>query len=109
MFQPYQALLAAYMGLALYVAGAPRRRVAAVRRALAAAVASQAALLFAYSLWGGVKELAAAWAVALLAALRDPAAEPPGQRLRGAAARVRERGAAGGAELRRASCGWRPC
>ena len=71
MFQPYQALLAAYMGLALYVLAG---RVIDSRplRALAATVASQPALLFAYSLWGGVKELAAAWAVALLAALLVP-------------------------------------
>jgi hypothetical protein len=70
-FQPYQALLAAYMGLALYVV---TRRVISSRpvRAAAAIVASQPALLFAYSLWGGVKELAAAWAVALLGALIIP-------------------------------------
>ena len=70
-FQPYQALLAAYMGLSLYVVAS---RVIDSRplRALAATVASQPALLFAYSLWGGVKELAAAWAVALLAALLIP-------------------------------------
>ena len=70
-FQPYQALLAAYMGLSLYVLAS---RVIDSRplRALAATVASQPALLFAYSLWGGVKELAAAWAVALLAALLIP-------------------------------------
>lgn len=70
-FQPYEALLAAYMGLALYVLAS---RVIDSRplRALAATVASQPALLFAYSLWGGVKELAAAWAIALLAALLIP-------------------------------------
>jgi hypothetical protein len=70
-FQPYQALLAAYMGLALY---AVTSRVIDSRavRAAAAVVASQPALLFAYSLWGGVKELAAAWAVALLGALVIP-------------------------------------
>ena len=70
-FQPYQALLAAYMALALYTLTS---RVIESRplRALAAAAASQSALLFAYSLWGGVKELAAAWAVALLAALVAP-------------------------------------
>ena len=38
-------------------------------RALVATIASQPALLFAYSLWGGVKEIAAAWILALLAAL----------------------------------------
>ena len=41
-------------------------------RALVATIASQPALLFAYSLWGGVKELAAAWVLALLAALLAP-------------------------------------
>lgn len=70
-FQPYQALLAAYMGLALYTV--TRRAIdSRALRAGAAIVASQAALLFAYSLWGGVKELAAAWAVALLGALLVP-------------------------------------
>ena len=70
-FQPYQALLAAYMSLALYVL-AGRMIDSRPLRALTATVASQPALLFAYSLWGGVKELAAAWAVALLAALLVP-------------------------------------
>jgi hypothetical protein len=70
-FQPYQALLAAYMALALYVLA---RRATDSRpwAALAAVVASQSALLFAYAMWGGVKELAAAWAIALLAALVVP-------------------------------------
>jgi hypothetical protein len=70
-FQPYMALLAALMASALYVLAmrvidSPRQR------AFAAIVASQSALLFGYSLWGGVKELAAAWAIALLAALIPP-------------------------------------
>ena len=70
-FQPYLALLAALMASALYVLAG--RAIESPRwRALAVIVASQAALLFAYSLWGGVKELAAAWAVALLAALVLP-------------------------------------
>jgi hypothetical protein len=71
LFQPYEALLAAYMALALYVLAG---RVIDSRplRALAAVVAAQSALLFAYALWGGVKEIAAAWAVALLAALIAP-------------------------------------
>lgn len=70
-FQPYQALLAAYTGMALYVLTA---RVIESRpmRAAVAFVATQPSLLFAYSLWGGVKELAAAWAIALLAALAAP-------------------------------------
>jgi hypothetical protein len=70
-FQPYLALLAALMASALYVLVA--RVIESPRwRALAVIVASQSALLFAYSLWGGVKELAAAWAIALLAALVSP-------------------------------------
>ena len=70
-FQPYLALLAAM--LATPSTRSPRRcSRSRPLRALAAFVASQAALLFAYSLWGGVKELAAAWALALLAALACP-------------------------------------
>ncbi len=67
-FQPYQVLLAAYTGMALYALTA---RVIDSRplRAGVAVLATQPSLLFAYSLWGGVKELAATWAIALLAAL----------------------------------------
>ncbi len=66
--QPYLAFLAAMLALALYslagslIASRPLR-------ALAAVFASQAALLFAYSLWGAMKELVAAWLIALTAAL----------------------------------------
>jgi hypothetical protein len=67
-FQPYVAFLAALLGLSLYrLAGLlvfSRRA-----RALAAVLAAQAALLYGYSLWGGVKEVAAAALVALAAAL----------------------------------------
>jgi hypothetical protein len=70
-FQPYLALLAALMASALYVA-VTRVVDSRWQRALCAFVASQSALLFAYGLWGGVKELAAAWAIALLAALVLP-------------------------------------
>src|SRR4029079_173963 len=70
-FQPYLALLAALMASALY--SIVRRVIdSPAQRAIAVVVASQAALLFAYSLWGGVKELAAAWGIALLAALVAP-------------------------------------
>jgi hypothetical protein len=72
-FQPYLAFLGAMLGLVAYtLAGAAVRS-----RAMAAGVAfvaSQAALLYAYSLWGGVKEVAAAVVVALVAALVPPAA-----------------------------------
>jgi hypothetical protein len=71
-FQPYLAFLAALLGLALYrlsglvVASRPAR-------AAAASLAAQAALLYGYSLWGGVKEVAAAALVALAAALTSDA------------------------------------
>jgi len=67
-FQPYIAFLAALLGLALYelsglaVSSRPLR-------AAAAFVAAQPALLFGYALWGGVKELASAPLIALVAAL----------------------------------------
>jgi hypothetical protein len=68
LFQPYLAFLAALLALVLYhlaslvVASRPLRAAAAV-------LGSQAALLYGYALWGGVKELAAAPLVALVAAL----------------------------------------
>jgi hypothetical protein len=68
LLQPYMAFLAVMMSLALYsVAGQLVR--SRPLRALVAFVASQPALLFAYSLWGGTKELLAAWVLALIAAL----------------------------------------
>ena len=68
LFQPYLAFLAALLALVLYQLAA---LVVASRplRATAAVLASQAALLYGYALWGGVKELAAAPLVALTAAL----------------------------------------
>jgi hypothetical protein len=66
--QPFMAFLAALLALVLYqlaslvLASRPLRLTAAV-------LGSQAALLYGYSLWGGVKELAAAPLVALVAAL----------------------------------------
>ena len=68
MFQPYLAFLAALLALALYrLAGLVL--VSRPARAVAALLAAQAALLYGYSLWGGVKEVAAAALVALAAAL----------------------------------------
>jgi hypothetical protein len=67
-FQPYLAFLAALLGLALYrLAGLVL--VSRPARAVAAVLGAQAALLYGYSLWGGVKEVAAAALVALAAAL----------------------------------------
>ena len=61
------------------------RSTRAPARALAAAVASQSALLFAYSLWGGVKELAAAWASRCWQRCVVPLLSAARQRLLGAA------------------------
>ena len=72
LFQPYLALLAVMLALCFYslTAGAIESR---AWRAVVATVAGQAALLYGYSLWGGVKEVAAAWIIALLAAVSLPA------------------------------------
>jgi hypothetical protein len=65
--QPYMATMAGLLGLCLYwltetiVESRPLR-------ALVAFGAAQSALLFAYSLWGGIKEVAVALAIAVLAA-----------------------------------------
>src|SRR5918996_600556 len=62
--QPYMALLGALLALGLWQVAAPLLSSRPLR-ALAAIVGSQAALLYGYYLWGGIKEIAAA---ALLAA-----------------------------------------
>jgi hypothetical protein len=67
-FQPYLSFLAAMLALCLWqIAGELLRRPGS--RALVALVAAQPALLFAYAMWGGIKELGAAVFVALGAAL----------------------------------------
>ena len=68
LFQPYLAFLAAMLALTLY-AILERLIYRPVLRAAAAFVAAQPAILYGYSLWGGVKELAGAWLLALIAAL----------------------------------------
>ncbi len=67
-FQPYIAFLAAMLALTLYALLAPLVPLRPMR-AFAAFVAAQPAILFGYSLWGGIKELAGAWLFALLAVL----------------------------------------
>jgi hypothetical protein len=81
LFQPYVAFLAAMLALGLYGITA---RVIESRplRALGAFVAAQAALLYAYALWGGVKEVATAALLVLVAALA-PTAVQQGVRARG--------------------------
>ena len=67
LFQPYLAFLGAVMALALYVVLAPMIA-SRPARAVTVFVGSQPALLFGYYIWGGIKEMAAAWALALIAA-----------------------------------------
>jgi hypothetical protein len=71
--QPYMAFMAAMLALCLYWLA---RRLLGSRAlaALCAFGAAQAAALYGYTLWGGVKEAAAAWLVALTAALAADAA-----------------------------------
>ncbi len=67
-FQPYLACCAAAVALCLYALIEPL--IAPVRmRALLAFLAAQSALLYGYSLWGGIKELTAAFLLVLGAAL----------------------------------------
>lgn len=73
--QPYMAFLGAMLAATFYVLAEPVLR-SRWFCALTAFIASQSALLFAYYLWGGVKEIAAAWAIALIAALAMPATRP---------------------------------
>ena len=67
-YQPCIAFYAAMVGLALYslLEGALRSK---PMRAFACFIAAQAALLYGYSLWGGMKELAATAMIALTASL----------------------------------------
>lgn len=75
-FQPYLACCAAALGLSIYALAEPL--IASERlRALIAFLAAQAALLYGYSLWGGIKELTASFllvlgAVLVARAMRDP-------------------------------------
>ena len=67
-FQPYLACCAAAVALCLYALMAPL--IASPRmRALLVFLAAQSALLYGYSLWGGIKELTAAFLLVLGAAL----------------------------------------
>ncbi len=74
LWQPYLAFLAALLASGLYQLAAGIVRAARLR-ALVAIVGAQAALLYGYALWGGVKELAVAVLVVLLACLVKPTAE----------------------------------
>jgi hypothetical protein len=79
LYQPWVAFVAAQLALALYVL-AERLIDSRAARAGVALIAAQPALLFGFGQWGGAKEVAAAWALALLAAFAPLAL---GSRLRG--------------------------
>jgi hypothetical protein len=64
--QPYMATMAALLTLCLYQLAQPLVESRPLR-ALTAFGAAQSALLFGYSLWGGIKEVAVALAIAALA------------------------------------------
>jgi hypothetical protein len=67
-FQPYLACCGAAVAMILYAMIGPLVRGRSLR-ALLAFLGSQPALLYGYSLWGGIKELTAAFLLALGAAL----------------------------------------
>jgi hypothetical protein len=75
LFQPYLAAMALLLTLCIYqlTTGLVRRP---PLRAAIAFLAAQPALLFGYYLWGGVKEIATALLLALLAALIPAAVAP---------------------------------
>lgn len=74
--QPYMASLGAMLALALWEL--PRRLVSSpALRGAVAFVAAQAALLYGYYLWGGIKEVTAAALVAAIAALAAILIERP--------------------------------
>ncbi|MGE0068352.1 MAG: hypothetical protein AB7T48_13470, partial [Solirubrobacterales bacterium] len=75
--QPYMATMAALLAMVLWWLARPLVGSPALR-ALVAFGAAQSALLFAYGLWGGIKEIAVALGIALLAALAPLAAQAKG-------------------------------
>ena len=77
LFQPYMAFLAAMLATALYTLTGPVLRTRPLR-AVAAFGASQAALLYAYVMWGGVKEIAAAGMLGLVGVTAATAIEGNG-------------------------------
>jgi hypothetical protein len=68
LWQPYLSFLAAMLALGLYVLVRPLVQTHWLR-AFASAVAAASALLYGYALWGGIKEMAQAMLLVLVAAL----------------------------------------
>jgi hypothetical protein len=79
LWQPYLSFLAAMVAVGIYVLAAPIVR-ARWLRALAAATAASAALLYGYALWGGIKELSEAFLLVLVSALLPAFLRAPGIR-----------------------------
>jgi hypothetical protein len=79
--QPYMACAGGALALCLYALLEPLVPSRPLR-AILAFVGAQPALLYGYSLWGGIKEMTAAFLVASIAALAVPlvAARPAGPR-----------------------------
>jgi hypothetical protein len=73
-FQPYLALLASFTALTLWQLS-ERIRFPRLPRALGVLLATQAATIFAYAMWGGIKELGTAVLLGLIAALAPQAIE----------------------------------
>ena len=67
-YQPYLACAGAALAMCLYALSEPIVESARLR-AVIAFVAAQPALLYGYGLWGGIKEMTAAFVLALVAAL----------------------------------------
>jgi hypothetical protein len=70
-YQPYLSFLAAMVSLCVYSIVTPLI-VTPKRRFVVAALAAQPGILYAYAMQGGVKELAAAWLLALTGAVVAP-------------------------------------
>ena len=70
-FQPYVAFLAGMISMTAWSIARPFVRLTPLR-ALVAFIAAQAALIYGYSLWGGIKEVAAALVLLVIAASAVP-------------------------------------
>ena len=79
LLQPYLAFLAAMLALVLQPLCASLIT-SPWRRALVGFIAAQAALLFGFAMWGGTKELTAAWLIPLAATLLPVTARATGWR-----------------------------
>ena len=79
LWQPYLCFLAAMVALGICALAEPLVRTRPLR-AFGATVAASAALLYGYALWGGIKELAQAMLLVVVAALLPVFLRAPGRR-----------------------------